>query len=436
MAGTIRESAMIERLWWRAGFGPRPRDLRGQRTHAELVHEFLHPRGAQLEGPEARVDGRTLDPLNVYGHDVLWWLDRMVRGRHPLAQRMTLNWHDHWATSNNKVGDVKLMMRQQRTLHRYALGNFRTLARAMLRDGAMQIWLDLAGSTDDAPNENFAREFFELFTLGANNGYTEKDIRESARALTGFTFDYESKRFGFDPEAARRRHEAHPRPKGRFGPLDVVDLALENRHHAPYLMEQLWGYFSPRDVPPRLLRRLVATYTTSGYEIRPVLEQILSDGSLYGDLEEPDMIKPPVVYVAGMLRQTGTHVTTDDWVWMLDEMGQRPFYPPNVSGWEQNEAWLSTSSLRMRFQAAASLLQDAIKDGSVPEKRTPEQAIDRSLAFAGRPWTSKATTSALASYSRRSVAGRDEKWEIKHYYPERERVLRQVLLAGPDAQVC
>jgi hypothetical protein len=90
----------------------------------------------------------------------------------------------------------------------------------------------------------------------------------------------------------------------------------------------------------------------------------------------------------------------------------------------------------MRFQAASALLDDTIKDGSVPEKRTPEQAIERSLEFAGKPWTSRATTSALASYSRRSVAGRDEKWEIKHYYPERERVLRQVLLAGPDAQVC
>ena len=141
------------------------------------------------------------------------------------------------------------MMRQQRTLRRYALGNFRTLARAMVRDGAMQIWLDLAGSSDEAPNENFAREFFELFTLGANNGYTEKDIREAARALTGFTFDYDTKRFGFDP----KQHDGGTKHilgrRGRFGPLDVVDLALENRHHAPYLCAQLWGYFSPRTPP-------------------------------------------------------------------------------------------------------------------------------------------------------------------------------------------
>jgi uncharacterized protein (DUF1800 family) len=436
MAGTTRDAAMIERLWWRAGFGPRPRDLRTSRTHADVLQEFLHPRGAALEGPEARVDGKKIDPINQYGHDVLWWLDRMVRGRHPLAERMTFNWHDHWATSNAKVGNVKLMMRQQRTLRRYALGNFRTLARAMVRDGAMQIWLDLAGSSDASPNENFAREFFEIFTLGANNGYTEKDIRESARALTGFTFDYDTKRFGFDP----KQHDGGMKHilgrKGRFGPLDVVDIALENRHHAPYLMEQLWGYFSPRTVPPGLLRKLVTAYTSSGYEIRPALTLILGDGALYAHLEEPDMIKPPVVYTAGMLRQTGTYIKTADWVWMLDQMGQQPFYPPNVSGWDQNEAWLSTSSMRMRFQAGAAVVNDTIKDGSIPQTRTPQQAVDRSQAFAGAPWISKASTSALASYSRRSVAGKDAKWEVKHYWPERERVLRQILLAGPDAQVC
>ena len=102
-----------------------PWDLRGKRTHEDVVHEFLHPRGAPLQGPEPRASGRPLNPGNVYAHDVLWWLDQMVRGRHPLVERMTFNWHDHWATSSNKVGDVNLMMRQQRTFRRHALGNFR-----------------------------------------------------------------------------------------------------------------------------------------------------------------------------------------------------------------------------------------------------------------------------------------------------------------------
>ena len=370
---------MIERLWWRAGFGPRPRDLRGRRTHADLVHEFLHPRGATLEGPEPRVDGRPLNPANQYGHDVLWWLDRMVRGRHPLVERMTLNWHDHWATSNDKVGDVKLMMRQQRTLRRYALGNFRTLARAMVRDGAMQIWLDLAGSSDEAPNENFAREFFELFTLGREQRlHGEGHPRGRARP-DGVHVRLRHEALRLRPQAARRRHEAHPRPARALRP--ARRRRPRAREPAPRRLPvhaDLGLLLAPHPARRGCCKQLVAAYTQSGYEVAPVLSLILADGALYADLEEPDMIKPPVVYVAGMLRQTGTYITTDDWVWMLDQMGQRPFYPPNVSGWEQNEAWLSTSALRMRFQAAASLLHDAIEDGGIPATRTPQQALDHS----------------------------------------------------------
>ena len=182
----------------------------------------------------------------------------MVRGRHPLVERMTLNWHDHWATSNDKVGDVKLMMRQQRTLRRYALGNFRTLARAMVRDGAMQIWLDLAGSSDEAPNENFAREFFELFTLGANNGYTEKDIREAARALTGFTFDYDTKRFGFDP----KQHDGGTKhilgKRGRFGAARRRRPRAREPPSRARTCARSCGATSRRGRrPPRLLKRLV-----------------------------------------------------------------------------------------------------------------------------------------------------------------------------------
>ena len=189
--------------------------------------------------------------------------------------------------------------------------------------------------------------------------------------------------------------------------------------------------------PRRLLRRLAATYTKAGYEIRPGCSSRSSPTARSTrDLEEPDQIKPPVVYLAGMLRQTGTYVMTDDWVWMLDGMGQRPFYPPNVSGWEQNEAWLSTSSLRMRFQAASTLLHDAIKDGSVPARRTPAQALEHSPRSPAALDEQGHDLLARRSHSRRSVAGRSESWEVKHYYPERERVLRQVLLAGPDAQVC
>jgi len=432
--------ARIERLLWRAGFGALPGEVdplaRGGVDAA--VRGLLAPRGPQLRrAPAPTVDGVPIDPYNTWGHDVLWWLDRMVRGRHQLVERMTLNWHDHFATSNHKVGDVKLMVTQYWTIRGRALGSFRSLARAILRDHAMQRFLDLDNSDKDDPNENFARELLELFTLGVNNGYAERDIREAARALTGFTFDWDTRRFGYDPS----RHDGGVKRifgrSGRFTPGDVVDLAISNPHHAPYLCRKLWGYFTPRPCPPATLKRMVAAYRASGTQIRPVLRIILTHPSLYAGLGEPDQVKQPVVYLAGMLRRTGQTVTDDAWAWMLDDMGQRPFYPPNVSGWEQNEAWLTTASIRARYQAASQVVHGLrIEDGSISRKQTPAKAVAAAVARTGRPWIGPQTRAALARFSRDSVAGKTDDWQVEHYWPERMRVLSHMLLAGPDGQVC
>lgn len=437
---TAIQRARIERLYWRAGFGALPGDVerlaRGGTDAA--VRELLRPRGPQLrKGPAPTVEGQPIDPLNAWGHDVLWWLDRMVRGRHQLVERMTLNWHDHFATSNEKVGEARLMMAHYSMLRSRALGSFRKLAQAVLRDHAMQRFLDLDNSDKDDPNENFARELFELFTLGVNNGYTEQDIREAARALTGFTFNWDTRQFGYDPE----RHDDGVKrifgKSGRFTPGDVVNLAINHPKHAPYLCRKLWGYFTPRPVPAATLKRMVTAYRKSGTQIRPVLQIILTHPALYAGLGEPDQVKPPAVYAAGMLRKTGLFVTDQDWSWMLEDMGQRPFYPPNVSGWEQNEAWLTTASIRARYQAASYVIRRlGIEDGTIKRTQTPAQALAAATKRSGRPWTGSLTRSTLARFARESVADKTADWQEEHYWPERLRVLCHMLLAGPDAQVC
>ncbi|MEW6582669.1 MAG: DUF1800 domain-containing protein [Actinomycetota bacterium] len=434
-----RERARIERLWWRAGFGPRRADLDrlAPRGLDAAVDELLAPpRGPELEpGRGATVDGQPIDPENAYGHDVLWWLDRAVRARHPLVERMTLNWHDHFATSNEKVGSVKLMMAQYRTLRRHALGRFRDLAVAMVNDHAMQRWLDLVDSTREAPNENFARELFELFTLGVNNGYTERDIREAARAFTGFRFDWDKRRFWFDADQHDTGVKTVLGRRGSFTPRDVVQLAVDHPAHAPYLCRKLWGYFTPQPCPAGTLRDMVRAYRSAGTQVRPVLAIILRHRALYADLAEGDQVKPPLVYVAGMLRRTGRRVDGDHWVWLLDQMGQRPFSPPNVAGWDQDLAWLSTGTIRSRFQAVSHLVDDWVEDGSVAGTQTPAQAIDAAIRATGTTHVGPRTRDALWRYARASVAGRTERWEVRHYYAERQRVLRHLLLAGPEAQV-
>lgn len=437
---TLTTRRKVERLFWRAGFGPRPSELTtfARRGVAATVDDLLHPSGPALRrGHAPTVSGRRIDPVNEWGHDVLWWLDRAVRGRHQLVERMTLNWHDHFAVSNDKVGDVRLMLGHYAALRRHSLGSFRALMHAMLRDHAMQRFLDLSNSIKGSPNENFARELFELYTLGANNGYTERDIREAARALTGFSFDWSTRRFGYRTDWHDTGIKRIFGRSGRFGPADVINMAVNHPRHARYICLKIWSYFTPLPCPATTLRRMVTAYRASKTQIRPVVQIILTSPQIFSSLGEPDQVKPPFVYVAGMLRQTGQYVTVLDWRWLLDGMGQAPFYPPNVSGWDQNEAWMTTAAIKARFDGASRIVNGMrIADGSIPRKQTPSMAYASAHRATGRPWISTTSRTAAMRYAKAMPVRHDADWEVHHYWPERQRILRHLLLAGPDAQVC
>jgi hypothetical protein len=178
-----------ERLLWRAGFGPRPGEaerLAGKGLDA-AVRLLTSPGRERLRGPKPRDEkGRPLAPRDAWGHDHLWWLDRMVRTSRPLVERMTLIWHDWFATSNDGADSQRLMLEQNALFRRNALGSFRDLLLQVTHDRAMLLWLNGVENEKEAPNENYAREMMELFTLGAGRGYGERDVREQARALTGW----------------------------------------------------------------------------------------------------------------------------------------------------------------------------------------------------------------------------------------------------------
>jgi uncharacterized protein (DUF1800 family) len=435
---TSRAARVTERLFWRAGFGASP----AERAHFAAVGldgaiaSLLHPRGRQLRGRAPRIHGQPLDPINRYGQDSLWWLDRLVRTNQPLVERMTLNLHDHFATSNDKVGDPSLMMAQYRLMRRYALGNFGKLAHGMVKDHAMQWWLDLIESNKEEPNENFARELMELFTLGIGH-YTERDIREAARALTGFAFHYDTKRYYFNAEAhdtGRKRIFGHV---GRFTPDGVIDLCLNHPAHAPFICKKLWGYFIPGVPSARTLRTMVRAYKRSRRELRPVLDIILRHPRLYARLNDPDLVKPPVVYVAGMLRALRVPVDDDSWTYILDEMGQRPFYPPNVGGWPSNDAWLSTNTLRARWDAVNTIIGRHgydLNDDRMPKKgEAPAKSLAWARKVTGHPFESPATRTRMNHVAGTIRPGAS--WEVQHAVAERRRVIRLFLLLGPDALV-
>ena len=425
----------VRRVFWRAGFGATPAEARhfARRGRAATLRHLL--RGPDdLVGPAPTAKGRPLDPVNEWSHDVLWWLDRMVRTRRPLIEKLTLFWHDHFATAGQ---DTPLMLAQNRLLRSRALGSFPHLLDGVMRDPAMQLFLSLADSTKQAPNENFARELMELFTLGG--GYTERDVREVARALTGWRARWTRSGFQgihWDPEAHDNGRKTILGRTGRFGPTDVVQLVTRHPRHAPFLVGKLWSFFVTQPLDGATRAALVRTYQRSDRRIEPVVAQILDHPALYARLDAPDMVKAPVVHVAGLLRTTGTPITTDAYGWLLAQMGQYPFQPPSVAGWDWGPAWLSTGSMRARVLLANMALAWGdtplkVADSSAQLDWSAGEHVEAALDAMGRPWIGADTRAALLQLAGGFHDGRPRQEKADML----QRLLRHLLISGPDAHL-
>src|SRR3954469_21286061 len=387
--------AHVRRLFWRAGFGATPAEAaRWASAGQDATIKYLlnGPRG--LAGAAPRIDGRALDPLNVWSHQALWWLDRMVRTQRPLEEKLTLFWHDHFATAGQ---DTPLMLAQNRLLRARSMGRFRSLLGGVTRDPAMQLFLSLADSAKWAPNENYARELMELFTLGG--GYTERDIREAARALTGFKTKWGNsvlQRITLDATLHDGGGKRIFGRRGRYGPDGVLDLVVAHPRHATFLTRKLWDFFVTQPADRATQRALTRAYKQSGHRIAPVVERILRHPALYANLDAPVMVKCPLVYVAGTLRAAGTPVR-EEHAWMLELMGQMPFDPPSVAGWDWGPAWLTSQTMQAGVRFSGGLLgweDDAplhVAAGSRDPAPPADQQVDRALDALGRPWISSPT---------------------------------------------
>ena len=433
--------AQAERLLWRAGFGPRRGEAKALTAKGldAAVLSLTHPGPERLVGRPPRDDkGRRLAPADAWGHDHLWWLDRMVRTSRPLLERMTLVWHDWFATSNSQVGSQALMLRQNALFRRRALGSFRDLLFDVTRDPAMLLFLSGTQNTKDAPNENYGRELMELFTLGAGRGYTERDVREQARALTGWQNDW---RRGVGPTNFRFLADRHDKGmktifgrRGRFDWRDSCRLCLEHGSHRSFVVGKLWSYFVPAPPDGATRAALERLYADGGYEIRPLLEAILRHPALYTG---PSMVKPPVVYTAGLLRALGRGIDTTDWVWLNEMAGQRLFYPPNVAGWDDSR-WLDTASYRGRWNVAGYALRPTQLDenrakGKLPAD--PEKLLSRALASTGSPSLDARTTELLLGFAHRALGDAKDDWKRKAYPVLVLNALRQLIAVSPAGQV-
>ena len=287
-----------------------------------------------------------------------WWFREMLTTPSPLTEKMTLFWHNHFATSQQKVRFTPLMYRQNVTLRRNALGNFGTLLREMGRDPAMLIYLDGANSRKEQPNENFAREAMELFTLGEGN-YTERDIKEAARAFTGWSIDRDSGEFMF----RRGIHDyASKTVLGKTGNFDgdqIFDVLLKKPEAAEFITRKLWREFISPTPDAREVARLAGIFRDSGYNIAKLMRVMLASDAFYEPQNRAALIKSPVEFVVGTMKTFEIDAPNlRPFVLAGALLGQNVFAPPNVKGWPGGETWINTATLLGRKQLLDRLFRN------------------------------------------------------------------------------
>lgn len=303
-----------------------------------------------------------------------WWMTEMVTGPAPLGEVMTLFWHNHFTSGLKKVRAPVLLFRQNQLLRRHALGNFAELLRAIARDPAMLLYLDGARNKASAPNENFARELFELFTLGEGH-YSEQDVREAARAFTGWSLDRDTGRFKF----RRFWHDGGVKEvlgrRGRLDGDDVIDLLLAHPRLAETIVEKLWKSFISERPDPAEVARLAQGFRASGYEIRPLMRELLTSPAFWAAENRGRLIKSPVDLIVGTVRLFRFPIKDPRILARASRhLGQDLFNPPNVKGWPGGTAWITNQSLMERQNLLARISGDdsravmATRDGAAPMK--------------------------------------------------------------------
>jgi uncharacterized protein (DUF1800 family) len=284
-----------------------------------------------------------------------WWANRMLQTTHPLEEKMALMWHGHFATHENKVRDYRKMMQQIDLFETQATGNIRELTVKIAQNPAMLYFLDAQYNVKGAANENFAREVMELFTMGVGN-YSEKDVREGARAFTGWYFD----NLAFKVDAAK--HDDAPKTflgrTGNFDGVDAINIIFEQPVTAEYLAGKIYRFLVREDLSPDLRQKLGAVLRDNHYELKPLLAVICSSRDFYSAASYGAHIKGPVEHLVAMMKHLGAEDLpgVPDFNQSTIAMGQHLLNPPSVAGWAGGKAWIAPGLLIARGNVARDVL--------------------------------------------------------------------------------
>ncbi|MEX1118137.1 MAG: DUF1800 domain-containing protein [Terrimicrobiaceae bacterium] len=284
-----------------------------------------------------------------------WWLQRMRYSANPTREKMVLFWHGHFACSFQKVRNPRFLWRQNELFRMHAFGSFRDLAGEISMDPAMMRYLDIAGSSNTKPNENFARELMELFLLGEGQ-YSEEDIREAARAFTGYRVNPLTQEVAYQPRRADTGEKSVFGKTGAYDAKGLVNLIVDQPECAPFLVNKLWAFFAGGKPTPATEKSLAQTYRHSNHQTRAVLRAMFLSPEFYAPAVIRSQIKSPVEWLVGTSKSLETALSGNRAQQnALRDLGQTLFEPPNVKGWEGGRSWISSSTFLARCNLAGTL---------------------------------------------------------------------------------
>jgi hypothetical protein len=438
----------VGHLYRRAAFGATSPDLESAREKGpEKTIALLLSGGAGLEEFDRRMKplADTIAKGNAGGQLRAWWLTRMLYSPHPLQEKMTLFWHNHFATSNAKVQNARFMLGQYNLLRKYALGSFAKLLREMSYDPAMLVWLDGKDSRKGNPNENYARELMELFSLGIGH-YTEKDIREAARAFTGWTIA------GAEPHFNKGQHDSGEKTvlgqKGKWGPEDIVRICLEQQSAPFFIVGKLYRFLvSDTDKPSReLLQPLAGQFVKSGFDTSALVKTMISSNLFFSEDAYRKKIKSPVDFALGIVKGLEGRIGATALAAALEQLGQNLFNPPSVKGWDGGTAWLNGQTLLYRQNLALALtstedprfgtrIDPAILARKV-NKKSDEELIDFFLRLFVQDDVPNESRERLLDYMKKAAhSRRPVYWTAQDAADQRIRALCHLVLTLPEFQL-
>jgi len=349
----ISDSDKLTHLWRRAGFGASAGDIERciSMGYKSSVDYFVDYESVDNSSLDSRLESLALD-LTRPSDLQRWWLTRMGYSKRPLEEKMTLFWHALLASEITKVSNAQLMLNQNNLYRKMALGKYGDLLKAVSRDPAMLIYLDSSSNKKEAPNENFARELMELFTLGVGN-YTEDDVREAARAFTGWGL----KRNQFEFNAAQ--HDNGTKHflgrSGNFNGDDIIDIIMTQPKAAEFICTKLVTFFVNDRPASQFISELAGVFRSADQSIKSVMRYLFNSAEFTSETSYRVQVKSPVEFAINAIRGLGIETNASALLVPLNNMGQTLFDPPDVSGWPGGISWINSTTLLERFNLANSI---------------------------------------------------------------------------------